>query len=485
MLNGEIPFKDFGLPMGYGFWLIPTAFFYIAGPAVHTLLKAQVLINIISLAFFWRILNQFSLNRAVISLSILVMALSFTLPNFWPWYNHSTIVYQWIAFSFAIAYMLQGKYRTMQLVAAGFFTFFSFWTKQDGGGLTFLVILSLLAYHSITAREYKGLLIYVSSFVILAVLFIYPVYDYDFNYWFNYSQPPHYARLSTFDLVDTLLGDSAWIKFYMLLTLIIGYIQFKKDQWKAFHLDHLFFLFTLGVLVEALIFQITSYIPRESNIFFHAFAFAFILQFFSRYVEFKKPLIFGAAVLMVGLWWLNDPWNKFLRHRVDWSDTDQSGHVINRHTFIVTADTTSNDRSGWIEPNLESFRNVRIPPKTIEGINNIRDFLEKNNLSQPYVLNMSELTPLNHEFNFKTDRGQSYPLWFHKGVVLFDREIALYKNKVKNKDYDLILFEVIPQLNEFYPSEVRDVIKEHYKLIDTFMAPRIPDNATIEVYSKK
>ena len=50
--EGQIPYRDFGMPMGYMYWVIPAIFFKIFGAQLITLVKAQVLINILSgLAF--------------------------------------------------------------------------------------------------------------------------------------------------------------------------------------------------------------------------------------------------------------------------------------------------------------------------------------------------------------------------------------------------------------------------------------------------
>src|SRR5690349_7820504 len=48
MYLGQMPFRDFGIPVGYGYWIIPFMFFKIFGPSLGTLVKAQVFINIIS-----------------------------------------------------------------------------------------------------------------------------------------------------------------------------------------------------------------------------------------------------------------------------------------------------------------------------------------------------------------------------------------------------------------------------------------------------
>src|SRR5689334_21310605 len=45
---GQTPYKDFGMPVGYMYWVIPAIFFKIFGPAMITLVKAQVFINILA-----------------------------------------------------------------------------------------------------------------------------------------------------------------------------------------------------------------------------------------------------------------------------------------------------------------------------------------------------------------------------------------------------------------------------------------------------
>ncbi len=487
MMNGELAFRDFGMPLGYGFWLIPTLFFYLFGPLVSTLLKAQAFINIICSLAFWGILSELKVKKPVISLSLLVLIFTFVIPHFWPWYNHSTITFEFVALYFAIRYIVRKPYWILNIVLSALFTFLSFWTKQDGGGLTLMLILALMTYDIVVRKYFCGAGIYLLVLSCITTLFIIPLIPYDFGYWFNYGQSPHFSRLGLFDIIDAILGGSQWEKFYLVIIGLIIWINFDVQQWIKGSKTSLFTLLVLGIMVEALIFQVTSYIPRESNIFFHAFAVAFILNYFSTQINFEKWPIFFLSVVLISAWWSDDVWNKFLRSRIDniISTASNETDVIDRHTFIVNNDTTSNDRSGWIEPNLHTFRGINIPSETVNGINEISTLIDENGWKQPYVLNMSELTPLNYEFNFLIDKGDEYPLWFHKGVCMFDREVELYCKKINLKDYDLILFEVIPQLNEFYPSEVRKCIQENYDLATKFLAPRIPDNAFVEVYIRK
>jgi hypothetical protein len=102
------------------------------------------------------------------------------------------------------------------------------------------------------------------------------------------------------------------------------------------------------------------------------------------------------------------------------------------------------------------------------------------------VLNMTELTPLAAEIPFQLERGSYYPLWFHKGVAIFDKETKMFTDRIQNNHYDLVLYEYIPYLNNFNPYKVRESLMENYRRIDSFPAPRNPSaNAWVEVYVRK
>ena len=124
-----------------------------------------------------------------------------------------------------------------------------------------------------------------------------------------------------------------------------------------------------------------------------------------------------------------------------------------------------------------------MPKPTVEGIHRLMNMdLVKNNKNL-HVLNMSELTPLAVEMPFQLDRGPQIPLWYHLGVAMFNREAKMYEQWIAARKYDLVLFEHIPVLNNFYPFRVRDSLQLHYHKIDSFSAPRHSDTrGMIEVY---
>ena len=75
--EGQVPYKDFGMPLGYAFWVIPALFMKIFGTQMITLVKAQVFINIISGLAFRSILKSLGVQPGVRLLSVLLYTLSF------------------------------------------------------------------------------------------------------------------------------------------------------------------------------------------------------------------------------------------------------------------------------------------------------------------------------------------------------------------------------------------------------------------------
>ena len=95
---------------------------------------------------------------------------------------------------------------------------------------------------------------------------------------------------------------------------------------------------------------------------------------------------------------------------------------------------------------------------------------------------MSELTPLAYEIGYEPLKNQ--PMWYHRNVSIFDKEILKFCEEIRFHEYDLVLFEEIPYLNQFYPEEIRKSLQKEYKLVDSFIAPREKAGAYIEVYVK-
>src|SRR5688572_22054975 len=105
LYSGQIPYKDFGIPMGFTYWVVPAIFFKIFGPYMMSLVKAQVLLNIISGLAFRSILRHMPVTAGIRFLSILLFCISYSFLNYWPWYNHTVIVYELVSLAFLTKFL--------------------------------------------------------------------------------------------------------------------------------------------------------------------------------------------------------------------------------------------------------------------------------------------------------------------------------------------------------------------------------------------
>ena len=101
------------------------------------------------------------------------------------------------------------------------------------------------------------------------------------------------------------------------------------------------------------------------------------------------------------------------------------------------------------------------------------------------VLNLTELTPLDHAIGYTQETGHNIPLWHHLGVGMFNSQLHDYIEKIRSKQYDLVLYQDMPKHNNFFPWAIQDELREHYRQVDSFLAPRRPTTTgTIKVFVK-
>ncbi|HVS97743.1 MAG TPA: hypothetical protein VHE54_14715 [Puia sp.] len=490
MSRGQLPFRDFGIPLGGMYWVIPAIFFRIFGPAMITLVKAQVFINIVSGLAFRSILRSLAVNPGIRLASVLLFCLSYSFFNFWPWYNHSVIVYELIGLAFLFRWLRDehasdgGRYRIAWLAGAAFFIVCSFLTKQDGGGLAFALGCWILAVDGILRRSWKGLAAFIVSWVVLLMVIILPFLSHGFGYWFNHGQAPHSSRVSLFDILNELFGYSQWIKFYVFLIVLLAVVRWRSAA--AFRSDKtvvLLVALTLGILGEAAVLQVTSYTPPDNNIFFHSFAFACVFTLLAPLLPVPAERRGMVVVLTAGivLWWSGVWWNytqrivqRFLPARQVATVSPTGENVVNKDTYMINRDTTKDyPQDKWVECGLPVFRKIRMPEPTAEGIHRLMDMdLIRRHPADLRVLNMSELTPLAEAVPFQLEKNPRLPLWYHLGVGMFNRQADSFETRIRDHFYDLVLFEYIPGLNNFYPFRVRDSLRVHYNQVDSFPAPR-------------
>ncbi len=488
MFSGQIPFRDFGMPLGYGFWLIPYVFFKIFGPYVFTLVIAQCFVNLASIFAFRGILKLFNLNSVQVLLSVLTFCLSFVLINFWPWYNHTVFVYELVGIYFLIHYILKSR-RWIFLALSALFIALCFFTKQDAGGLSLILSLALLFANWLSERKTKPIFLFILFYCVIVAMLILPLLQYDFLYWFNYGQAPHFSRINAYDFISAFFEESLWIKFYLVGLVIICIVRF--EDFKSIVVDKttfLFTVFTFGILVQAMIIQVTSFSPPTTNYYFHSFAIAFLLFNLKAVVTFEKRWITLLMIMAIFLWRSENYWKYSMRlisKFVPSAFSPPPPSVVSKNTWSSKSDSVKIKSVEWSLSNHKVFNKIKLPTETIEGIERIKSLNVVKASKDLQCLNLTNLTPLAYELNYKPSRGQDFPLWYHQGVASFDREVDLLCGKIAKSEFDLVLFEVMPNVDNFFPFAVRECLNSNYKLVDSFISPTGYQTDFIEVYVKK
>ena len=192
----------------------------------------------------------------------------------------------------------------------------------------------------------------------------------------------------------------------------------------------IFLLLTLGILVEALLFQVTSYVPPDNNIFFHSFAFAYIVSNLNLSFNYKHRWHLALVALLIMLWWSGSYWRYLERvvTRVLPQASIEEGDAqrISKSSWNQGQNdaTPKPDMGAWTFSPLPVFRRVYMPEKTVEGINRLMQLpiVQKKGKALA-MLNMSELTPLAHAIDYQLPTGTNQPLWYHLGVSVFQPQV--------------------------------------------------------------
>jgi hypothetical protein len=263
---------------------------------------------------------------------------------------------------------------------------------------------------------------------------------------------------------------------------------------------------TIGMLGEAAVLQVTSYTPPDNNIFFHSFGFACVFSLISPLLAGRmvKPGTILVVCLGIFFWWSGVWWgygqrvlSKFIPRREMARISPSGENVVNKETYAIVTDTPrvkEIPQDQWVECGLPAFRKITMPAPTAEGIRRllamepISSYRQGRHPGEPpgdiRVLNMSELTPLAAEVPFSLEKNPKLPLWYHLGVGMFNRQADSFETRIRAHYYDLVLFEYMPTLNNFYPFRVRDSLRLEYSQVDSFPAPRrgVETPGVIEVF---
>jgi hypothetical protein len=474
MYLGQVPFQDYSLPMGYGYWVIPAIFFKIFGPYFASLIKAQVFINLVSVITFRSILKILDVKPVVILFSVLVFCFSYVSFNFWPWYNHLVFVFEMIALYFVLLATLKTEgWRTWAALTAGaFFTFFSIFTKQDIGGLALMTAYGILTYNAWVDRSFQKWLAFTALFVTFTMMFVLPILKYDFLYWFNYGQPPHKSRLVLMDFANEILGWAYWEKFFLFIVVL--FVLDKARAGKEFLLNKkevCFAFITMAIIFQAFLIPVTSPVPERNEVFFYAFGFAYFFSNFRLNIDLSRWHYLAVCIFFIVFWWAGIYWRNVQR-------------IFESKPVTVAKNEQQAKHKYRLAKEYKTMEHLYLADNTLDGIKKIKELPVFKTNKDPKVLNMSELTSLAYEIPFTPLINQ--PMWFHQTVSIFDKEVTEFCAKVRNHEYDVVIFESVnpEEVINFYPEDVHKCLDENYKFEFSFLAPRTPEKSYIYVFTK-
>jgi hypothetical protein len=474
---GQMPFRDYSMPMGYGYWVIPALFFKIFGPYFYSLIKAQVFINLVSILAFRGILKTLGVQPLVILFSVVVFCFSYVSFNFWPWYNHVVFVFEITGIYFILRAILVNTdwKQYLNLALGGFFIFWSIFTKQDIGGLALMIALGILVYNAWIDRSIKKLAIFIGVYALFAAIFILPLLKYDFSYWFNYGQPPHKSRLVPMDFGNQILGWAYWEKFFLFIIVLfvldkarVGRLFFENKR------EVIFAFLCIVIILQAFIIPVTSPVPVKNEVFFYAFGFAYLFANLRLNIDLTRWSYFVAVGALVVFWWTGIYWRNIQR-------------ILSKKPDVVKVNEETGKHKYRLASEYKTMEHLYLAENTLEGIRKIMELPVVKNTPKDKikVLNMSELTSLAYEMGFTPLTNQ--PMWFHQTVSIWQKEVDMFCERVANKEYDLVIFESVSpkEVINFYPEDVRKCLEQHYQFEFSFLAPRTPEESFVYVFTKK
>lgn len=477
MYLGQMPFRDYSLPMGYAYWVVPALFFKVFGPTFYSLIKAQVLINLVSIFTFRSVLKMLDVRPVVILFSVIVLCFSYVSFNFWPWYNHTVFVYEIVAFYFILrAILINTDWKVwLNLALGAFFIFFSIFTKQDIGGMGLLVIYGILTYNAWLERSIRKWLAFTGFFVLFTLAFVLPLLPYDFLYWFNHGQPPHHSRLVLMDFLDEIVGWAYWEKFFLFIAVL--FVMDKAREGKAFweNRREVFFAFiTIAIILQAMIIPVTSPVPEKNEHFFYAFGFAYCMANLRLGLALRRIPYLAICVSLIVFWWAGIYWRNVAR-------------LISKKPPVVAKNEQASQHRYRLAKEYKSMERLFLAEETLEGIRKIMNLpvVRNTDPKELKVLNMSELTSLAYEIGFTPLVDQ--PMWFHQTVSIFDKDVQWFCQNVAERKYDLVIFESVnpEEVINFFPEDVRRCLEEHYNFEFSFLAPRHPEKSFVYVFTKR
>lgn len=428
---GQLPFRDFFIPIGPVSLLVPALFFKLFQPHWTVFLLAQQFENAMMLFLLYAVLRKLEVQAVITRISLFVFVACYLLLLSHPWYNSTGVL-----FMFASAYCALFSSRWFVLFS-GLLAGLAALTKQDFGLLTFMIsgfltsivglgsdlktILPNIRYicdegklRNLVAR----LAIYVAAAMAVVSLYILTCDTVQFKFWFNYGQAPHELRsLKLHDVIGYPFG---------LLGCVMAILALTRNNLK---------------LLVAAIFILAATVSRTTSglIFTHYYFMGFI------------------PVLIHECWNTKIRWRTLFLFLVVYSCLRVASSPLRDSYSAIRATVLSQplhygfDQSANVLPmvnpsvDFKAFSTrTQMPQETVDLIINLKNLASEKLTHQVRheplkVLNLTELTPIYAELDATPPTG--LPLWFHTKVSLFPGQIGQLNLMLAQDTFDIVLLQ--------------------------------------------
>jgi hypothetical protein len=425
---GQIPFADFGTPVGPVSFLIPALFFKLFSPSWYVMQLSQMFENAILLFLAYHLLKRLQFTQVNINKAIACFSFLYLVFLSHPWYNSGAF----LCFLASMVLLLSSGY--WSLMASGFMAGLCFLAKQDYGVMNLclgsLVILLTqcdqagpfrkIAFHFSVLQDSRKILSIASAGIVFIIFFalpivglIYAVDSSQFFYWFNYGQPPHEIR-------KIHIWDFANHGNLFLPACIAFYFAYRTVR--------------MDILFAGIFFICAFIVSSTSGLDYTAFFFFLFLPLLIQTVTDRQLVSnrwVSALLILATMSCIAFP-AKYAYRLVQTTVLAKAEPFSFRHVYVTRP----------VQPYPQSmpyFKNVMGSDDSLVMIERLQEIAKTNPDVALKVLNISELTPIYAELGSAPPL--HYPLWYHTKISLFPREIEMIDRDIDENKFDIVILQ--------------------------------------------
>lgn len=425
---GQVPYRDFGTPVGPVSFVIPAIFFHLFESNWTVFLLSQQFQNACLLILIYAILCKIGTRPFIKRAALFSFSFFYLLLLTHPWYNSTSLL---ILLTATLCALSSDR---SSVLAAGLLSGLAVLTKQDFGLLALLIagfLVSVVSLGSDLEKILPGLvslkdktkrkaiainlLLFVISAVAVIIIFMLATDAEQFKYWFYYGQRPSARR--SIKLLGAFLG---------ILGCVTALIAVMRNNFR--------------LLVASIFITAASVSGTTSGLgFTHYYFVAFLPIIIDECLRLKFRLNFLVLPLV-----LFTSACVMIKPAIDLYHVFESIAKGKPEHYFFNYRKISMPMTGF-PAELRAFSpHTQAPQQTIDAISELKRIATEKRATRVEnldlkILNLTELTPIYAELGVVPPKG--LPLWFHTKVSLFPRQIEQLNELLSGQEYDIILLQ--------------------------------------------